>query len=143
VIPTRGMVRWVAWASVLLWVTILCPSQASASPEDSVPSVRRYTIRAEVMGLPETRGGDLTLRHEAVDDFTDIAGTVVGMNSMTMSFPVARGAMPHGLKVGDKVEAILVVDWGRGFQVLEHIRKLPRETALHFRKARKPANATE
>ena len=104
--------------------------------------VRRYTIRAEVVHLPERPGGDVVLRHEAVDDFTDMDGAVVGMDSMTMAFPVARGAWPEGMKVGDRLEALLVVNWEKGFQVLERITRLPPATELHFRKARRQTGFT-
>ena len=113
-----------------------------AAPEaDRERPVRRYTIRAEVVRLPERPGGDVVLRHEAVDDFTDMDGAVVGMDSMTMPFPVARGAWPEGVKVGDKLEALLVVDWEKGFQVLERITRLPPATELHFQKAHRPGSS--
>ena len=131
--------RAAAWAALAVVGAVLGSRLASASPEASVPLVRRYTFRAEVVRMPERPGGELTLRHEAVDDFTDIAGEVVGMDSMTMPFPVARGASPDGLEVGDKVEAILVVNWGQGFQLLERITRLPRNTRLRFGKARHSA----
>jgi Cu/Ag efflux protein CusF len=104
--------------------------------------VRRYTVRAEVVRLPEKPGGYLMLRHEAVDEFTDESGTVVGMDSMVMPFPVARSASLEGLSVGDKIEATLEVDWAQGFMQLEHIQKLPRQTTLHFGKARRAGKAS-
>jgi len=134
--------RAAAWATFAVVSAVLGSRPASASPEVSAPPVRRYTIRAEVVRLPERPGGDLTLRHEAVEDFTDIAGEVVGMDSMTMPFPVARGAWPNGLEVGDKVVALLVVNWEEGFQVLERITKLPRDTQLHFGRAHHTAKAS-
>jgi len=134
--------RAAAWAALAVTGALLRSGPASASPQASAPPVRRYTIRAEVVRLPERPGGDLILRHEAVDEFTDIAGEVVGMDSMTMPFPVARGAWPDGLQVGDKVEAVLLVNWEEGFQVLERITKLPHDTRLHFGKARHPAKAS-
>jgi len=41
--------------------------------------------------------------------------------------------------VGDKIEAVLVVKRGQGFQLLERITRLPRETKLRFGKARHSA----
>ena len=98
-------------------------------------------MRAEVMQLPEKPGGYVMLRHEAVDDFTDESGAVVGMDSMVMPFPVARGNSLDGLAVGDKIEAVMEVDWSQGFMQLERIKKLPPETALHFGKARRAGKA--
>jgi hypothetical protein len=99
-------------------------------------------VRAEVVELPDRAGGSLTLRHEAVDDFTDETGAVVGMNSMIMPFPVGREASLKGITVGDKSEATFVIDWDQGFMELERITKLPRETVLHFGKARRAGNRT-
>lgn len=127
---------WRAWAALVLLGAAVGCRRAGASPEASAPSTRRYTIRAEVVGLPERPGGELTLRHEAVDDFTDPSGAVVGMDSMVMPFPVAPGDSPGDLAVGDKIQGVLVVDWDRASIRLERIQKLPRETQLHFRNAR-------
>jgi hypothetical protein len=91
--------------------------------------------------LPEKSGGYLMLRHEAVDDFTDESGSVVGMDSMVMPFPIAQGASLDGVAVGDKIEATMEIDWSQGFMQLERIKKLPPETALHFGKARRGAKA--
>jgi Cu/Ag efflux protein CusF len=131
-------------AAVLLLAAVgaLLPPGGARATEPPRP-VKRYSIRAEVVRLPEKPGGYLTLRHEAVDDFTDMDGAVVGMDSMTMQFPVARGASPDGLAVGDKVEATLVVDWDQGYMLLERVSRLPGGTTLHFGKARPRGSAAE
>ena len=134
--------RRAATAALALASAFAGPGRAWATPEaEQERPVRRYTIRAEVVRLPERPGGEVVLRHEAVDDFTDMDGAVVGMDSMTMPFPVARGAWPEGVKVGDKLEALLVVDWEEGFQVLERITRLPTGTELQFRKAHRPSGS--
>ena len=131
-----------ATAALALLSAVAGSGHAWATPQaERERPVKRYTIRAEVVRLPERPGGEVVLRHEAVDDFTDMDGAVVGMDSMTMPFPLARGAWPEGVKVGDKLEALLVVDWEKGFQVLERITRLPPATALHFRKARRPSSS--
>jgi Cu/Ag efflux protein CusF len=138
--PTAS--RRAAMAALALVGAVAGSGHARAVPRaEGKRPLRRYTIRAEVVRLPERPGGDVVLRHEAVDDFTDMDGAVVGMDSMTMPFPVARGAWPEGVKVGDKLEALLVVDWGKGFQVLERVSKLPTGTQLHFRKAHRPSSS--
>jgi hypothetical protein len=98
-------------------------------------------MRAEIVSLPEKPGEYLTLRHEAIDDFTDVTGAVVGMDSMVMPFPVADDTSLDGLAVGDKIEAILEMDWAEGTCQLERIKKLPAGTALHFGKARRAGKA--
>ena len=111
----------------------------AGSPDQSV---RRYTVRAEVVSLPSQPGGDLTLRHESIDDFRDETGAVVGMSSMVMPFPVARGVSLDGLAPDAKVEAILAVDWERVVYQIERIRKLPPGTVLHLGKANEASTTT-
>jgi len=130
---------YLPWAALALMGLFAGPDRAT--PEDPTQPVRRYTVRAEIVQMPKRPGGYLTIRHEAVDDFVDVTGDLVGMNAMVMGFPVAKDASVDGLKVGDKIEATLVVDWTRGFGELARIKKLPAETMLHFRKARPAKNA--
>jgi hypothetical protein len=61
---------------------------------------------------------------------------------VAMPFPVGQGTSLKGIAVGDKIEASLVVDWDQGFMELQRITKLPRETTLHFGKARQAGNST-
>jgi Cu/Ag efflux protein CusF len=138
----RKASRVARWTALALMIAVAGPHPVRASPEAPSSKVKRYPIRAEIVQMPDRPGGYVTLRHEAIDDFTDESGAVVGMNSMVMGFPVAREASLNGLAVGDKIEAVLEVDWDQGFMQLERIAKLPRETALHFGKARRPGSAT-
>ena len=94
--------------------------------------VKRYTVRAEVVSLPTEPGGELTLRHESVPDFTDVTGAVVGMDSMVMPFPVARGVSLENLTPGAKVEVVFSVDWAQGLYQIERFRTLPSGTALRL-----------
>ena len=132
--PTRTAGCWCAVLALLS--ALVGPARAAA--EDSPQPVRRYPLRAEILRLPEKPGGYLTIRHEAVNDFVDVTGDLVGMDSMVMEFPVAPVASLKGLNVGDKIAAVLVVNFARGFGELDQIKKLPRETVLHFGKARSP-----
>jgi Cu/Ag efflux protein CusF len=136
----RAAIRWAPWAALALLGAVAGSSCARAA-EASAPAVRRYTMRAEVVRLAEKPGGYLTLRHEAVDDFTDESGAVVGMDSMVMPFPVVQDASLDGLEVGDKIEAVMAVDWEQGYCLLEGIKKLSPETVLHFGKARSAGKA--
>jgi Cu/Ag efflux protein CusF len=138
----RAASDFMRWVALVLLVAVAGPSSARASPSSSSSKVKHYTLRAEVVRLPDRPGGYLTLRHEAVDDFTDETGAVVGMDSMVMPFPVGREASLHGLEVGDKIEATFLIDWNEGYMELERITKLPREAVLHFGKARRTGNRT-
>jgi len=138
--PERTVARWAAWAGLAMLATVTSVGSDRAVAEDPPQPVRRYKVRAEIVRMPERPGGYLMVRHEAVDEFVDVTGELVGMDSMVMEFPVAKDASVAGLKAGDKIEALLEVDFSKGFGELEHIRKLPSETVLQFRKARPAAN---
>ena len=133
----RRMDSRVRWTVIALIASVASPSPVRASSSETpVTQMRRYPIRGLVVGLPKKGEGYLSLRHEPIGDFTDMDGEVVGMDSMVMPFPVSRDASLDGLTVGDKIEAVLVVDWEQGRQWLERVVKLPCATVLHFGKAR-------
>lgn len=105
-------------------------------------SAERIPVRASVTQLP---GDDnlLYLHHEAIHAFRDQDGKVVGMDSMTMPFPVAKGLSLDGIRTGDKVTATLEVDWKAvpGVQVVA-IEKLPADAPpLVFGEAKPPGQA--
>ena len=134
--------RLARWTAIALLFAVASPRSAFASPDPPSSKVKHYTLRAEIVKMPDRPGGYVTLRHEPIDEFTDETGKVVGMNSMVMPFPVGHGSSLKGIAVGDKIEATLVVDWDQGFMELQRITELPRETALHFGKARRVGNPT-
>ncbi|MCB1032420.1 MAG: copper-binding protein [Acidobacteria bacterium] len=98
-----------------------------------------YTVRGMVRELPQADRptSEFAVRHEPIDDFVNPAGKVVGMDSMTMPFPIAKGLDLEGFAIGDPIEMTLVVDWDgdQPVQVTE-VRELPPDTELEFRKAR-------
>jgi len=101
----------------------------------STASGKRYTVRAEVVTIPVQPGGELVLRHEAIPDFTDKSGAVVGMDSMVMPFPIPANLSLVGLTPGDKIEFVFSVDWAQSRYLVESIKKLPAETTLKMGKA--------
>lgn len=102
-------------------------------------SGRTYTTRGQVVQLPDPAnpGTGLTLNHEAVDQFMDRQGEIVGMDPMSMPFPVAKDVSLEGIQVSDVVEFKLHVDWSQepAAEITE-IRKLPAGTKLDFRAAK-------
>ena len=120
------------------------PSSSSASVDAEVESSRHhYTVRGKVVELPAEGDarGSFRVHHEAIDDFRNPQGEVVGMSSMAMPFPPAEGLDLGGLKVGDKVELDFTVDWSparRGWFATA-VRVLPSETELEFEAASAPA----
>lgn len=119
----------------LLILALLAPLLPSACAQKSGP-VDRYDVRAEVMQLPEGPNLDLLIRHEAIDGFADRDGKKVGMDPMSMPFPVAEGVSLAGLKVGDVIRCTLEVDWQQRSPVkISALEKLPAGTRLTFRAA--------
>lgn len=99
-----------------------------------------YEVRGQVRQLPGASAGagdsGLLLAHEAIDDFVDREGKVVGMDPMTMSFPVAEGVSLDGVDVNDVVEIELQVDWkGEPAVQVTRVEELPAGTKLVFRAA--------
>jgi Cu/Ag efflux protein CusF len=126
-----------AWALLLfLWAVPGCKKGGPTASADGgpAPSVRRYTVRGEVVRLPDPagRGEEIFVRHEAIGDFVDGTGKVVGMASMIMPFRVEPRASAQVLALGDKVEIRFVVDWSRPAFRVERIEKLPASTPLRL-----------
>lgn len=128
-------------AATLLLATAIagCSDRRGGAPAaDVAGGLRRYTVRGEVVKLPAPGvPRALAVRHEAIDDFADASGAVVGMSSMVMTFDVAPAVSLDGVGVGDKVELQLAVGWSPPALRVDALRRLPAETALEFRKARR------
>ncbi len=99
--------------------------------------IQRYEVRAELRQLPDGANGDLLIRHEAIDGFTDRDGKRVGMDPMSMPFPLAEGIDLSGYAPGDRVRCTLEVDWQQRAPVkITAIEKLPADTKLEYREAK-------
>lgn len=97
-----------------------------------------YTVRGRIVTLPDPAkpASEFRVEHEAIDNFVGIDGKL-GMNSMTMGFPLAKGVSLEGLSVGDKVELTFEVRWkSQPRSQTTKVVKLPPETELHFGKAK-------
>lgn len=82
--------------------------------DDPEAPAHRYTVNGEIVALPDPArpdGTDLYLRHEAIPDFVGVDGATVGMEAMTMGFPLASGVDLAGLEVGDAVVFDFEVRW--------------------------------
>lgn len=127
--------------AALAAVTLIAPLLAAGCAADhSAAPVTTYEVRGEITRLPgsdETGGQRVVyIRHEAIDEFVGIDGDVVGMNSMTMPFPVSDADELNGLAVGDKIAFSLEVQWeGDPPYRIRRIEKLPADTELVFRSA--------
>lgn len=110
-----------------------------ARAEPATPPDGIYTVRAEVVALPDPKRTDdrqLRVRHEAVPDFVGFEGEVVGMASMAMPFPLAEGLELEGIEAGDPVEMTFEVRWeGAAPLRIVALRELPAGTELDFETA--------
>ncbi len=118
-----------------------CGSEKPSEPRE----VKTYTVRGILTEVPQTAlpGSQILVRHEPIDHSVDIHGETVGMDSMTMSFPIAAPKVLEGVSVGDKVTMTFELDWhgDKPLQVTA-IKPLDPATELEFRKA-KPPSANE
>ncbi len=97
------------------------------------PAVARtYEARGEVAAVPRGPTGEVFIRHEAIPDFVDASGRVVGMDSMVMSFRVEPPLSAEGLAPGDKVAFRFSVSWNPTSMKLDALQKLPPDTALQL-----------
>jgi hypothetical protein len=101
-------------AGLALLVLPVLTGCAGPNPEESVAAAQVYTVRGEITQLPNPGrpdGAELYIRHEAIPDFVDTEGATVGMEAMTMGFPIGPDVDLKGLAVGDPIEFRLEVRW--------------------------------
>lgn len=93
---------------------VCCLIACAGDPPPPPPEV--YTSRGMVRQLPAEgpARSDLYLHHEAIEDFKDEDGKVIGMEAMAMPFAVAESADLSGLKAGDRVRFTFEVYWQGG-----------------------------
>jgi len=116
-------------------------AETTAAADDAATAndVQNYEVRGQITGLPDDADpqANLTIRHEAIDQFVSMNGEVVGMSSMSMPFPVADEVDLGEMEVGDKVRFTLTVDWdGDPAYQVTTMETLPEDTELEYRKAR-------
>jgi Cu/Ag efflux protein CusF len=103
----------------------------TGEPAEAAPAVQRYEARGVVSRLPTESAPALYVRHETIPDFVGMDGEVVGMDSMTMPFPLADGVDLAGIEPGDKVAFTLEVEWEGDLPYrISRIEELPPDTAL-------------
>ncbi len=126
------------------------PTSSAITPPPPRTPDHTYTVRGEVIELPDGRPQSaFRVKHEAIDNFADGTGKIVGMGAMVMEFPLPP--QPHGpeinsanLKRSDKVEITFAV-WWKGEPPIRYpdylvtaLKRLPADTALEFRPAKPP-----
>jgi Cu/Ag efflux protein CusF len=137
-VKTMRMIRLLTFLSLVLATLpgVGC-GRETAQPESAPPTaaIDVYVVRGEVVELPDmdSAAGGFYVRHEAIEEFKAADGTVVGMDAMTMRFPLRDPALLDGISVGDKVELTYEVNWhGQPMQQATRVVKLPADTELNF-----------
>ncbi len=133
-------------------VDTAAPPSGSQNANEPAPLTHTYHTRGIIQSLPEANKptAELMIQHEAINDFVDGKGAVVGMNAMTMPFPrLAPGVSLDGLAVGDKISFSFTNTWTgpeatrKPAWVIDTISKLPAETELIFGKKVAPDSETK
>ncbi len=137
--PARKYALFLAVSTLLLNA---CASREPAAPRE----IETYTVRGVMIDRPETPrpGSTILVRHEPIDNFVDIHGKTVGMDSMAMPFPIADPQIIEGLSPGDLIEMTFELDWDADKAPLQVITVVPLApgTKLEFGKAQPPADGT-
>ncbi|HEX9732710.1 MAG TPA: copper-binding protein [Thermoanaerobaculia bacterium] len=113
---------------------VLAGAACGAEPEAPPSPPATYEVRGVVRQLPRADRPlpEILVHHEAIPDFRDDGGETVGMEAMSMAFPVDP-ALAAGIGVGDKVVFALEVSWdGSPPLRIVRLQKLPDDTALDF-----------
>lgn len=142
-LPSRRVVAVLSALVALASSSAACRGGKSGDSDAGSRQVHRYTVRGEIVRVPApgAPARELLLRHEAIPDFVSASGQVVGMDAMVMPFAVAPDVSLDGIRPGDKIEAVLAVDWSRPSTRIERLQKLPPDTALRFEQARPASDA--
>ncbi len=106
----------------------------SPAPAPQEPPDATYAVRGEIARLPDGGAGEVWIRHEAIPSFKNDKGAEVGMDSMTMPFPLAPGVSLDGFSAGDRIRFEFEVRWrGEGRPMaITRLERLPDGTRLGF-----------
>jgi hypothetical protein len=134
--PLVAIVALAAGMGVFLGSCERSPVTPRSAEEDRGEPTGVYASRGRVVTIPVegNRDSELRIRHEAIPEFMDDSGAMVGMPSMEMPFPLAKGVGVDSIAVGDVVQFTFAA-WmkpGRHDWELRSIRKLGSETRLNF-----------
>jgi Cu/Ag efflux protein CusF len=68
-----------------------------------------YSVKGVIKALPGNgrASNELIVKHEAIPNYRDEAGNIVGMDAMTMPFYLSKSVQVDGFSVGDQIEMIV------------------------------------
>ena len=95
--------------AAVVFSSYACDTENPTVPVHATAAVPAYTVRGVVK---QATDDTLFVHHEAIDDFADLDGQVIGMDAMVMRFHLAPGLV-HGYQEGDKLEFLYFMGGGR------------------------------
>ncbi len=116
-------------------MAIFCLPLVFAACGKTPPPPDVYTSRGVIRQLPSpgAHKPEIFIQHEAIAEFRDQDGKVVGMESMAMPFPIDPATAWDDLQVGDKVAFTFEVQWHQGHPLrLTQWQTLSSNTLLGF-----------
>lgn len=138
--PLTRPLRWLVTGFVMMTIVACADSHQNNANNESPDSVNtvRYTVRGRIQALPDENKptSQFLVHHEPVPSFMR-EGTVVGMKSMTMPFPVAKSLSLDGFFVDDIIELTFEIQLDpETSRTLQYeaisVTRLSPETALVF-----------
>jgi hypothetical protein len=88
-------------------------AQGVRAEESAIQAYDRYRVQGRIESLPagEAKPPQARIQHQAIADFRDRNGKVVGMPAMTMAFALSPGVNAQELQVGDAVNMTFEMRW--------------------------------
>lgn len=112
-----------------------CGGGSSKPADESIPA-QQYVVDGILTQLPSTPGRELMIRHVAIPGFVNASGDTVGMNAMTMGFPLGDPSIVEGFAPGDSIRFVFEVRWGASTPLrLTAMEHLPPGSVLEFGKS--------
>ena len=135
-LATAGIRRFAPFFAVIGAIAAIAAASCRRPPEAPAVTVESYAMRGEIVRLPAAGSREMAIRHEAIPEFRDEAGKVVGMEAMTMPFTLAQGVGVDALAPGDKIAFTLEMRWRdpREIARISRIERLPAGTLLSWEK---------
>lgn len=130
------MPRNLSNTTLLLLILLALTACSGEAPQNPSAPPEAYQVQGLIRHLPDADRPvqEILIHHEAIPNFKDDEGHVVGMNAMSMPFPITDRSMIEGLAAGDKIDFEFEVSFGGSPGLrLTRIEKLPPETELDFK----------
>lgn len=122
--------------ALALIASLCCMPLLGCHKQEAAPAAT-HTVQGVVKMWPAIaqpgNGKTVVVLHQAIPQFKDQEGNVVGMMAMPMPFTLAKGLDVAGISVGSKVEFTFGVFWKdpNPTRILA-IKKLPDDTQIKY-----------